>query len=194
MSYGPSYGPVYQQDQIYQQTQIYPQNPGAFNSRHSDFELRSVAPSFASSKSSHQNQSGPVPNDATSDYHQLLREPREDAKYTLWSPGFWRQFPWLGILSILGILASTYITQRSIGALLTCAGTVASLVILVRSHRQPLDGWGFGIAPSVYLSIASVVANALTAYALANGLEITFWRYALQGRTVCSLTVIWMTC
>jgi hypothetical protein len=53
-------------------------------------------------------------------------------------------------------------------------GIVASLVVLVRSHRQPLDEWGYGIAPSVYLTIFSVVANALTACALANGLEITF--------------------
>jgi hypothetical protein len=57
-------------------------------------------------------------------------------------------------------------------------------VILVRSHKQPLNQWGYGIAPSVYLAIASVVANALAAYALVNGLEITFWRNALQGGTV----------
>ncbi|KAH7078081.1 hypothetical protein BKA63DRAFT_279261 [Paraphoma chrysanthemicola] len=166
MSYGQSYGPVYQQEPVYHQNQIYQPNLAAYSSQN-DFELHSAAPSFTSSKNVYQGQGGPVSNDATSDYHRLLREPGEDAKYTLWSPGFWIQFPWLGILSILGILAST----------------VASLVILVRSHRQPLEGWGFGIAPSVYLSIASVVANGLTAYALANGLEITFWRYALQGRT-----------
>lgn len=57
-------------------------------------------------------------------------------------------------------------------------------MVLVCSHKQPLDDWGYGIAPSVYLAILSVIANALSAYALANGLEITFWRNALKGRTV----------
>lgn len=60
----------------------------------------------------------------------------------------------------------------------------------MQSHLKSLDDWGYGIAPSVYLAIASVVANALTAYALAVGLEITFWRNALRGHTVCTNEVI----
>jgi hypothetical protein len=67
-------------------------------------------------------------------------------------------------------------------------GIVASLFILIRSHKQPLDEWGYGIAPSVYLAIVSVVANTLTGYALANGLEITFWRKCLKGHSVRTLT------
>jgi hypothetical protein len=63
-------------------------------------------------------------------------------------------------------------------------GTVASITVLLRSHHQAIDDWGYGVAPSVYLAIASVIANALTAYALAVGLEIAFWRNALRGRTV----------
>jgi hypothetical protein len=86
----------------------------------------------------------------------------------VWSPGIWKRFPVLPILSLLGVLAST----------------VASLVILTRSHKQPLNEWGYGIAPSVYLAIFSAVANALTAYALASGLEVTFWRHCIEGRTV----------
>lgn len=66
-------------------------------------------------------------------------------------------------------------------------GTVAALAILIQSNGKPLDDWGDEIAPSVYLAIASVIANALSAYSLANGLRITFWRDALRGRTVCSL-------
>ena len=66
-------------------------------------------------------------------------------------------------------------------------GTLASVVILVKSHRHPLDEWGDGISPSVYLAVASVIANALTAYALAKGLDIIFWRNALREHTVRTL-------
>jgi hypothetical protein len=72
---------------------------------------------------------------------------------------------------------------------MSSVGTIASVVVLMQSHHKSLDDWGYGIAPSVYLAIASVVANALTAYALAIGLEITFWRNALRGHTVCTTKV-----
>jgi hypothetical protein len=70
------------------------------------------------------------------------------------------------------------------------SGTLASIAILVTSHKKPLFFWGKGIAPSVFLAIASVIANALTAYALACGLEITFWRNALHGRTVSMIKLL----
>jgi hypothetical protein len=50
-----------------------------------------------------------------------------------------------------------------------------------------MDRWVYDIAPSVYLAIVSVIADALSAYALANGLEPTFWRNALRERTVRTL-------
>jgi hypothetical protein len=53
-----------------------------------------------------------------------------------------------------------------------------------------MERWGYGFAPSVYLAIVSVIANALSAYALAIGLEITFRRNALRGRTVRTLKAV----
>jgi hypothetical protein len=59
----------------------------------------------------------------------------------------------------------------------------ATLAILIASDRQPVDSWGLGILPAVYLSIVSATCNALLAYALVDGLVILFWRRALQGHT-----------
>jgi hypothetical protein len=64
------------------------------------------------------------------------------------------------------------------------ANLVAAWCLSQYSHKQPLDEWGHGIAPSVYLAVFSAVANALTAYALASGLEVTFWRNCIEGHTV----------
>ncbi|KAH5693439.1 hypothetical protein HBI44_148450 [Parastagonospora nodorum] len=154
-----AYNPVMQGEQMqYQGLRVYPQN----------YEMRSLVPSYTSTKGSFFSHSTPVHTDATG-IHQRDHSGK-------WTPGFWKQFPVLAILSILGILAST----------------IASVVVLMQSHHKSLDDWGYGIAPSVYLAIASVVANALTAYALAIGLEITFWRNALRGHTLAGLNRNWL--
>lgn len=157
-----AYNPIGYYDQTYHQ------DPRAFTHGYG-YELRSAAPSFTSHKGSFNTQITTAQDDTTNDHQHLLRVPYQDVQGSKWSPGFWRQFPWLAILSLLGVLGST----------------VASVVILTRSHKKPLDEWGYGIAPSVYLAITSVIANAFTAYAITCGLEITFWRKALQGHTVC---------
>ncbi|KAH5348573.1 hypothetical protein HBI49_198500 [Parastagonospora nodorum] len=154
-----AYNPVMQGEQMqYQDPRAYPQN----------YEMRSLASSYTSTKGSFFSHSTPIHTDATG-IHQRDHSGK-------WTPGFWKQFPALAILSILGILAST----------------IASVVVLMQSHHKSLDDWGYGIAPSVYLAIASVVANALTAYALAIGLEITFWRNALRGNTLAGLNQNWL--
>ena len=63
-------------------------------------------------------------------------------------------------------------------------GIFAALYILIASDGKPIDKWGYGIAPAVYLAIISVVTNVLLSFALVNGLVISFWRTALQGSTV----------
>lgn len=153
-----------------QYDQTYYQDPGRYTQ---GYELYSTAPSFTSHKSSFISRTTTVQGDAyaSSDHQHLLRTPYQIVPGSKWSPGFWRQFPWLAILALLGVLGST----------------VASVAILTLSHKKALDEWGYGIVPSVYLAIASVLANALTAYAITCGLELTFWRNALQGRTVCTL-------
>jgi hypothetical protein len=144
-----SYEPVHQRDQKY--PMVSEKGPNT----------RSTAPIFSAFTDKFIGKGARTRND-------VLQKPAEVPHDRRWMPGFWRQFPFYGILSILGILGST----------------VASVVILVRSNGQPLDAWGYGISPPVYLAIASVIANALTAYALAKGLDIIFWRNALLGRTV----------
>jgi hypothetical protein len=156
-----AYNPVEQRDPIHYQ------DPN-FNQYQPGYELQPTVPSFPSHKSGFVGYDTPVQGDAASDNRQLLQIPSQNAEGAVWSPGIWKRFPVLPILSLLGVLAST----------------VASLVILTRSHKQPLNEWGYGIAPSVYLAIFSAVANALTAYALASGLEVTFWRHCIEGRTV----------
>ncbi|KAH7401085.1 hypothetical protein DE146DRAFT_493101 [Phaeosphaeria sp. MPI-PUGE-AT-0046c] len=160
-----AYNPIGQYDQTYYQ------DPEAFTQ---GYELRSTAPSFAIHKSNFTTQFTAAQDDTPSQH--LLRGADQNVHGSKWSPGFWRQFPWLALSSLLGVLGST----------------IASVVILTRSHQRPLDQWGYGIPPSVYLAIASVVANALTAYAITCGLEIDFWRNALQGRTLAGLNQNWL--
>jgi hypothetical protein len=59
------------------------------------------------------------------------------------------------------------------------------IVILEHSDGKRLEEWPYNtLKPSVYLSILSAMANTLLAYALTEGLVISFWRTALRGRTV----------
>jgi hypothetical protein len=84
-----AYNPVMQGEQMqYQDPRAYPQN----------YEMRSLAPSYTSTKGSFFSHSTPVHTDATG-IHQRDHSGK-------WTPGFWKQFPVLAILSILGILAS----------------------------------------------------------------------------------------
>lgn len=71
-----------------------------------DFELKSTAPSISSVNSSFVGYGGPVRSDSASDYQNLLRPIPGDNLGTQWSPGFWKQLPILGILSLFGVLAS----------------------------------------------------------------------------------------
>lgn len=166
---------------------IHYQSTKEFNDSQSDLELQSITPSSTKSKSGFASPNLPKEDEA-SDYHYLIRD-RVVAHGARWRPGFWAQFPILGVLSLIGVLASIS-TPRILRPSTSdkSTGTIAGMVILFRSHESPLNDWGYGIAPSVYLAMVSVISNALTAYALVKGLEITFWRNALRGRTVCVST------
>jgi hypothetical protein len=95
-----AYNPVDPRDQIYYQ------NPGSYIQSQGGYELRSVAPSFTSYKGSFISQNT-IPNDAASDHQHLLQGPNQPSQQGApWKPGFWRRFPVLAILSILGVLAS----------------------------------------------------------------------------------------
>ncbi|CAI9627555.1 unnamed protein product [Alternaria burnsii] len=93
-----------------------------------------------------------------------------------WTPGFWRRFPVLGMLALLAVVI----------------GTIGAIAILINSNNKPIDNWGYGITPAVYLAIVSVVCNASLAYALTEGLTILFWRNTLQGHTLSELNRSWL--
>ena len=95
-----------------------------------------------------------------------------------WEPGFWRNFPWLGFLAIAGAIG---------------CGIAAAIVIAV-SDGIPNDSWvvgGYALQPAVLLSIFATVANAMLAYAFAQGLTIAWWSKALRGCTLGELHRYW---
>lgn len=93
--------------------------------------------------------------------------------YESWETGVWKRFPWLGILSLLGVLI--------------CLGF--NVVILVLSDGMPASKWD--VQPSVLLAISAVVSNWLLRFALAEGAAISWWVKAIQGCTVNDLHRYW---
>lgn len=66
----------------------------------------------------------------------------------------------------------------------------ASAFVLIRSDGQPIHDWT--LQPTVYLAIASAAANILLHFALAEGVNIAWWRRSLkEGTTVNDLHRCW---
>ncbi|RFU25198.1 hypothetical protein B7463_g11149, partial [Scytalidium lignicola] len=91
----------------------------------------------------------------------------------VWSPGFWRRFPFRGILALCGCLACI----------------VASIVVLVVSDDQPTDTWT--LSPTVYLAFLMAGTNMLARFAFHEGVKIAWWRKILRGSTVKDLHDQW---
>ncbi|KAF7192985.1 hypothetical protein HII31_05676 [Pseudocercospora fuligena] len=98
-----------------------------------------------------------------------------------WQPGFFAQFPWLGIGALGGVLACL----------------IAAVVVLVCSnhktqtrtaHHRP---WPKAVAPNVLISIFNSVANICFGIAISNGIAIAWWRRALKGGTIKDLNRSW---
>ncbi|KAL7905872.1 hypothetical protein GGI35DRAFT_459520 [Trichoderma velutinum] len=90
-----------------------------------------------------------------------------------WSPGALRQFPYAGILSLLGCISCI-------------AATVA---ILKASDGQPTDDWS--LSPTVYLALLTTALNRLAQVAFSEGVKIVWWRAAIRGTTVSHLHRYW---
>ncbi|KAK3116143.1 hypothetical protein LTR53_003816 [Teratosphaeriaceae sp. CCFEE 6253] len=86
---------------------------------------------------------------------------------------------WVQLRPISGILALC----------ITIASVFFSLAILVASDNQPITRWT--VQPTVYLAIASAVANAALAYAHARAVPIAWWSRASRGATMCDLEEHW---
>lgn len=96
-----------------------------------------------------------------SDYHTVSQR-------RAWSPGLQRS-PWMALLAIF----------LTVAAIATCIG------ILVGSDGKPVNRWTF--QPTVYLAIATTVANICLHFAFAEGVTIVWWRKALGATTVGEL-------
>lgn len=67
-----------------------------------------------------------------------------------------------------------------------------AIYVLRSSDGVDIEAWTL-YTPSVCLATLTVVANAFVAYALVDGLVISFWRHMLAGGTVSLATSIWKT-
>ena len=79
-----------------------------------------------------------------------------------WRASPFRRIPWLGLSAFLGALL----------------GVGVAVSVLVVSNGQPASHWS--IQPTVYLAIASAVTNILLHFALAEAVNIAWWRRATQ--------------
>lgn len=79
-----------------------------------------------------------------------------------WKPGFLPRLPWLGLLALLGAIC----------------GIAAAVGILVTSDGNPITSWT--IQPTVWLSVATTATNMLLHFALAEGVNVAWWRQAMR--------------
>ncbi|KAK2800690.1 hypothetical protein FQN50_008000 [Emmonsiellopsis sp. PD_5] len=98
----------------------------------------------------------------------------EGTRYQPWIPGILTRFPWLGVLSL--------------GLVWLCMAAACAIIVLSNGERT--DTWSF--QPTVLLALASAAANALLAVGFARGVEIAWWRTALQGASMDDLHHRWL--
>lgn len=91
----------------------------------------------------------------------------------VWSPGFWSQFPYRGVLALFACLCLI----------------IASIVVLSKADGQPISSWT--ISPTVYLALFMTVLNLLTRFAFNQGATIAWWRKTLHGGSVTDLHHSW---
>jgi len=73
--------------------------------------------------------------------------------------------------------------------LVAIACTLFSLAILVASNDQPIDSWK--IQPTVFLAIATALANAAVACAYARAVPVAWWYRAVRVASVRTLEYQW---
>lgn len=91
-----------------------------------------------------------------------------------WHTGVFSNLPWLGLAALVGAAGC-------------CA---AAAFVLIHSDGQSIHDWT--LQPTVYLAIASAAANILLHFALAEGVNVAWWRRSLkEGTTVNDLHRYW---
>ena len=91
-----------------------------------------------------------------------------------WRVGTFNHIPWKGLLALL----------------VSIAGIVASIGILIASNRDAVSRWS--VSPTVYIAIASAVTNVLLSYSLRKALDVAWWKKATQdGTSIADLHRQW---
>lgn len=117
----------------------------------------------------HRNQSAWKPSltPAMAPYKPV--DPRKE-----WHTGVFARLPWLGLAALVGAAGC-------------CA---AAAFVLIHSDGKSIHDWT--LQPTVYLAIASAAANILLHFALAEGVNVAWWRRSLkEGTTVNDLHRYW---
>lgn len=92
-----------------------------------------------------------------------------------WKPGKVSQFPWMGILGLVGVLI--------------CSGLCVAILYI--SNGKAKSQWKIKAAPNVLLSILTSIGSILVTMAVGNGIAISWWRKAMKGATVEDLHQSW---
>lgn len=96
-------------------------------------------------------------------------------KHQEWRPGFWAQFPWSGIGSLVGVVVCS----------------VAAVLVIAESNGKAKSEWKLHAAPNVLVSIFTSVSSILVTMAVSQGIAISWWRKAMKGATVEDLHNSW---
>jgi hypothetical protein len=99
----------------------------------------------------------------------VQQEPDPPCEPTPWRPGFWKRFPWLGVVGLI--------------LCFLCIG--GAIIVLHSSNQQPVNG--SKVEPTVILAILTAVFNLALALALSQGARISWWYVdrSSRKRTVC---------
>ncbi|KAK5216845.1 hypothetical protein LTR72_010215 [Exophiala xenobiotica] len=82
-----------------------------------------------------------------------------------WSPGWIAHLPSLGVAALVGCVL--------------CIAAVSG--ILVASDGRPINDWR--IQPTVWLAVVSTAFNIMLHYGLSQGINVSWWRRAMQPQT-----------
>jgi len=93
----------------------------------------------------------------------------------LWQPGFWKQFPWMGMGCLAAALHLTF----------------AAMAILLASNNKAVSQWDKRVAPNVILSLLNSAASVCIAVAVSQAIAIAWWRRAIRGASIEELHHSW---
>lgn len=99
--------------------------------------------------------------------HQLSTNPtyRIVQMHEAWSPGWIARLPVLGFGALIGSIL--------------CIGAASG--ILIASNGRPITEWR--IQPTVWLSVVSTAFNIMLHFGLSEGINVSWWRGAMQPQT-----------